>query len=224
VSAPGPEFALSLTTRDSRDTKEIAMTVNFVTRGMLAAAMLALCTGGTVAWAQSSPPKPMQKSGEQRDTLAGADKDFLENAAQGGLAEVEGSKLAQSKSSNADVKQFAEQMITDHTKANQELIALAKQKGYTPPDEPSIIQRTKLKALSVMDGAGFDKMYASQIGVSAHEDTVELFQKASADAKDPDIKAWASKTLPTLEHHLEMAKALQEKVGKEGTSAEKKSQ
>jgi putative membrane protein len=192
--------------------KETSMTVRFITRGMLAAATLALCTG---AWAQPAPTTPAQKGGEQRSTLAGDDKDFLEDAAQGGLTEVEGSKLAETKSSNADVKQFATQMVQDHTKANEELIALAKQKGYTPPTEPSIIQRTKLKAMSAVDGTTFDKMYASQIGVSAHEDTVKLFQKASTDAKDPDIKAWATKTLPTLQHHLEMAKAMQQKVDSE---------
>ncbi|WP_427184272.1 DUF4142 domain-containing protein [Bordetella bronchialis] len=189
------------------------MTARFVTRGLLAAGALALSTG---AWAQPAPSSPaQQKSTEQRSTLAGADKDFLENAAQGGLAEIEGSKLAQTKSSNADVKQFADQMIKDHGKANEELMALAKQKGYTPPDKPSMMQRTEIKALSVTDGTTFDKMYVSRIGVSAHEDTVKLFQKAASEAKDADIKAWASKTLPTLQHHLEMAQALQQKVGAE---------
>ncbi|ANN74209.1 DUF4142 domain-containing protein [Bordetella bronchialis] len=189
------------------------MTARFITRGLLAAGALALSTG---AWAQPAPSSPaQQKSTEQRSTLAGADKDFLENAAQGGLAEIEGSKLAQTKSSNADVKQFADQMIKDHGKANEELMALAKQKGYTPPDKPSMMQRTEIKALSVTDGTTFDKMYVSRIGVSAHEDTVKLFQKAASEAKDADIKAWASKTLPTLQHHLEMAQALQQKVGAE---------
>lgn len=189
------------------------MTARFITRGLLAAGALALSTG---AWAQPAPSSPaQQKSTEQRSTLAGADKDFLENAAQGGLAEIEGSKLAQTKSSNADVKQFADQMIKDHGKANEELMALAKQKGYTPPDKPSMMQRTEIKALSVTDGTTFDKMYVSRIGVSAHEDTVKLFQKAASEAKDAEIKAWASKTLPTLQHHLEMAQALQQKVGAE---------
>jgi putative membrane protein len=193
--------------------KEISMTARFITRGFLIAGTLALSTG---AWAQSAPTSPSQpKSTEQRSTLASADKDFLENAAQGGHAEIEGSKLAQSESTNADVKQFAAQMIQDHTKANQELVALAKQKGYTPPDEPSIIQRTELKALSATSGTTFDKMYASRIGVAAHEDTVKLFQKEAADGKDADIKAWAAKTLPTLQHHLVMANALQQKVDAE---------
>jgi putative membrane protein len=186
---------------------------------MLAAGALALCAG---AWAQPAPNSPaMQKEGAQKTTLQGDDKDFVENAAQGGWAEIEGSKLAQTKATSPEVKQFAEQMIQDHTKANEELAALAKQKGYTPPTEPSLMQRTELKALSVVSGETFDKMYASRIGVSAHEDTVEMFEKAAKDAKDPDIKAFAAKTLPTLQHHLEMAKAMQQKVGAE-QKAEKK--
>ncbi|OZI21559.1 DUF305 domain-containing protein [Bordetella genomosp. 9] len=191
------------------------MTTRFITRGLLAAGVLAMSTG---AWAQpaaSSPTDSTPKKMEQRSTLASADKDFLENAAQGGNAEIEGSKLAQTKSSNPDVKKFAEQMIQDHTKANQELMALAKQKGYTPPNEPSIMQRTELKALSATSGTTFDKMYVSRIGVAAHEDTVKMFQKAASDAKDPDIKAWAAKMLPALQHHLEMANALHQKVDAE---------
>jgi putative membrane protein len=186
---------------------------------MLAAGALALCAG---AWAQPAPNSPaMQKDGAQKSALQGDDKDFVENAAQGGWAEIEGSKMAQAKATSPDVKQFAEQMIADHTKANQELAALAKQKGYTPPEEPSLMQRTELKALNLVSGDTFDKMYVSRIGVSAHEDTVELFEKTSKDAKDPDIKAFAAKTLPTLQHHLEMAKALQQKVGAEQKTEKK---
>ncbi|OZI63631.1 DUF4142 domain-containing protein [Bordetella genomosp. 11] len=194
------------------------MTARSITRGLLAAGVLAFTTG---AWAQPAPTSPApNKKTEQRSTLASADKDFLENAAQGGHAEIEGSKMAQTKSSNADVKQFADQMVQDHTKANEELMALAAQKGYTPPDKPSIMQRTELKALSATSGETFDKMYVSRIGVAAHEDTVKLFKKAAAEAKDPDIKAWAAKTLPTLQHHLDMANALHQKVDTE-TKAKK---
>jgi putative membrane protein len=156
---------------------------------------------------------PVSVIAQSASSLSSADKDFLENAAQSGHAEIEGSKMAQQKSGNAAVKTFADQMIQDHSKVAQELTTLAASKGYTPPSEPSVMQKTKLKALSVTSGATFDRMYASQIGVSAHEDAVGLFQKAATDAKDPDIKAFAAKTTPALEHHLEMAKALQKTVG-----------
>ncbi|MCT9071416.1 DUF4142 domain-containing protein [Cupriavidus gilardii] len=153
--------------------------------------------------------------GTARDTskLVRADRSFLENAAQGGLAEVEGSKLAEQKASSADVKTFAARMVKDHTMVNEELTKLASSKGYTPPTEPSVVQRTELKGLSALDGERFDKMYASRIGVAAHEKTVKLFQEAAKNAKDPDIKAFAAKHVPDLEQHLQMARDLNKKVG-----------
>ncbi|WP_233582851.1 DUF4142 domain-containing protein [Candidimonas sp. SYP-B2681] len=152
----------------------------------------------------------MQAAAAQK--VSGDDKDFLEDAAQSGHAEIEGSKLALRKTANPDIKAFAEQMIADHTKVGDELTALAKQKGYTPPTEPSLVQATKIKAISVMDGDSFDKSYANQIGVSVHEDAVELFQETANEAKDPDIKAFAAKHLPALQQHLELARALKQKV------------
>jgi putative membrane protein len=138
-----------------------------------------------------------------------ADKEFMEKAAQAGHTEIEASQLAQSKASAADVKSFASTMIQDHTKAGDELTQLAASKNVKVPNEPSITQRAKIKLLSATSGANFDKRYANEIGVSAHQDTVALFQKEAANGKDPDVKAFATKTLPTLNHHLEMAKALQ---------------
>ncbi len=175
---------------------------------------MALCGGLMAQTTQNTPaapaaPAPMeQNAGSQ---LEGSDEDFLESAAHSGHTEVEGSKMAQTKATNPDVKAFAEKMVTDHTKVGQELEALAKSKGYTPPTEPSLVQKAKLKALSIMDDS-FDKRYVNQIGVDAHEDAVKLFQEASAEAKDPEVKAFAAEKLPALQEHLEMAKALKQKV------------
>jgi putative membrane protein len=99
-------------------------------------------------------------------------------------------------------------MVDDHTKAGNELKALADAKGVKVPDEPSMAQKASITVLASQEGAKFDKNYSESIGVKAHEDTVKLFKKAAADAKDADIKAFATKTLPTLEHHLQMAKEL----------------
>ncbi|WP_459617523.1 DUF4142 domain-containing protein [Bordetella sp. 2513F-2] len=194
------------------------LTLTLLTAGTLACSAGAVAQSQTPAADPASPQAPAaepaapqtQDAGESQ--LDGDDEDFLENAAQSGHTEVEGSKLAQTKAKSPDVKSFAERMIQDHTKVAEELAALAKEKGYTPPAEPSLMQKAKLKTLGLTDD-GFDKMYASQIGVSAHEDAVELFRNASEKAKDPDIKAFAAKTLPALEEHLEMARALQQKVG-----------
>jgi len=184
------------------------MKLRNLTLGILSAGSLMVATAG-LAQTATPTPAPAQGAAQQLD---GDDEDFLENAAQSGHAEIEGSKMAQEKATSPDVKSFAEKMIQDHTKVGEELAALAKEKGYTPPTEPSLVQKAKLKTLSMTDD-GFDEMYADQIGVSAHEDAVKLFQDASANAKDADIKAFAAKHLPALQEHLEMAKALQQKVG-----------
>jgi putative membrane protein len=172
------------------------------------------------AWAQKSASASGGASAAAAGSakLARADTRFMDSAARAGLAEVEGSKLAQNKGVNTQVKGFAQQMIDDHEKAHKELQSLAESKGVKLPDAPSLAQRAKIKLLSARDGAGFDRQYASSIGVSAHEDAVKLFQKAARDAKDADVKAFAAKTLPTLEHHLQMARELKATVDKEGNA------
>jgi putative membrane protein len=143
------------------------------------------------------------------DSVSHGDREFMEKAAQAGHTEVEASKLAQSKGSSADVKTFAATMIDDHTKVGDELTQLAASKNVKVPAEPSIVQRTKIKVLSATSGSNFDKRYADEIGVTAHQDTIALFQKEASGGADPDVKAFATKTLPSLNHHLEMAKTLQ---------------
>jgi putative membrane protein len=150
--------------------------------------------------------------------LARADAAFLAKAAQAGHAEVESSKLALAKAVNTQVKGFAQQMIDDHAKAGSELASLAASKGVKLPDAASLVQRTKIKLLAARDGAGFDREYASAMGVKAHEETVKLFQKAAQAANDADVKAFAAKTLPTLQHHLEMARELKAVTDKEGNA------
>jgi putative membrane protein len=183
----------------------------FIRRTTTTTALAALLLAGGAAWA--------------KDNVAHVDASFMKNAAEAGLAEVEASKLAVTKATNTQVKGFAQQMVDDHTKANDELKALAATKGVELPAEPSMAQRAKLKALQGADGANFDKRYAETFGLKAHEDTVNLFQKQSKKAKDPEVKAWAEKTLPKLQHHLEMAKDLNNAVKgeKAAAKADKKS-
>jgi putative membrane protein len=149
----------------------------------------------------------------QSARVNGDDEAFLKQAAENGHTEVEGSQLALKKATNGKVKAFAQKMVDDHTKANQELVALASAKGVKVPAEPSMMQKGKLKLLGTADGASFDEKYADQIGVQAHEETVALFQKAADGAKDADVKAWATKTLPKLKMHLDMARTLKSEVG-----------
>jgi putative membrane protein len=139
---------------------------------------------------------------------AKSDSAFLKDAAHAGAAEIEASKLAQTKAKSADVKAFADSMVTDHTKVADELKALAATKNVKLPEGPSIKQKAELKLIDAGDNDKFDERYAKHFGVKAHKDTIKLFEDASRDAKDPEVKAWATKTLPGLKHHLEMAQAL----------------
>ncbi len=174
---------------------------------------LTLIAAATVALAAS-----MGAHAQSTAKLSGQDKSFLKDAAEGGNAEVEASKVALEKSSNADVKTFAQQMVDDHGKAGTELKGLADQKGVKVSDGPSITKKTEIKVLSERKGSSFDQHYADSIGVKAHQDTIKLFQKEVDKGTDPDVKAWASKTLPALQHHLEMAQSLKAKTDAEPKS------
>ena len=174
---------------------------------------LTLIAAATVALAAS-----VGAHAQSTAKLSGQDKSFLKDAAEGGNAEVEASKVALDKSSSADVKTFAQQMVDDHGKAGTELKGLADQKGVKVSDTPSITKKTEIKVLSERKGSSFDQHYADSIGVKAHQDTIKLFQKEVDKGTDPDVKAWASKTLPALQHHLEMAQSLKAKTDAEPKS------
>jgi len=146
-----------------------------------------------------------------KSSLAHADTSFMKDAAHAGSAEIESAQLAASKSADPRVKAFAQQMVTDHTAAAEELKTLATAKGYELPAGPTMTQKAKDKMLGMRDSS-FDRSYA-KMAVSDHEKAVALFKKASTGAKDADVRAFASKTLPTLEHHLQMAKELQTSTG-----------
>ena len=146
------------------------------------------------------------------DNLVHSDKSFLTNAAEAGNAEVKASQLALQKSGDPDIKTFAQKMIDDHTKVGDDLKKLAASKSVTVPDDPSVAQKAKILVLSKLDGHTFDKQYAGMIGVSAHKDTVALFKKNAANAKDADIKQFAATNLPGLQHHLEMAQSLKASI------------
>ena len=145
--------------------------------------------------------------------FAATSNDFVDNAAAGGIAEVETSKLAVEKSSSADIKSFANMMITDHTKANDELAALAKKHDIEVPDSTTLVKQAKEKILDLRDES-FDAAYANN-QVKAHEDTIELFKKEANTVTDDkvkgatELKGFAQKMLPALEKHLDMAKKLQ---------------
>jgi putative membrane protein len=141
--------------------------------------------------------------------------DFVKKAGEAGAAEVEMGKLGAGKATNAEVKAFAQHMVKDHTKANQELMAAAKAKGLKVPTEPGVMHKgMKEKFEHQSADKDFNHDFMQQM-VRDHEGAVELFRTASADTTlDPDLRSLAKKTLPTLEEHLAEAKKLESQLGK----------
>ncbi|MDQ6758936.1 MAG: DUF4142 domain-containing protein [Acidobacteriota bacterium] len=151
---------------------------------------------------QSSGSSDRMKS--RSDMSGGADQQFMMKAAQGGMAEVELGRLAKDHASNQAVKDFGQQMVDDHSKANDELKDLASRKSVTLPTDVNAKDKATMDRLSKMNGAAFDRAYMRDM-VMDHKKDVAEFQKEANSGMDPDVKSWAAKTLPTLQHHLQMA-------------------
>ncbi len=143
-----------------------------------------------------------------RGTLSKDDSDFLVKAASGGLFEVRSSELAEKRGVlTPEEKKFADMMITDHTAVNSELEKLAAKKGATVPSAPMEKQQKLLDELGKAEDKKVATKYLSD-QVDAHDDAISLFKKASTDAKDPDVRAFAADKLPTLRAHYDEAKQL----------------
>ena len=178
---------------------------------IVALAVGALCLATTSSALNAYPPL---KSGANRDAspaptkgapakagskLSSADKSFMMNAAKGGMMEVEWGKLAAQSAQNADVKKFGNKMVTEHSKANNELMALAKEEGVTLPGAKS---PGKWKS---------DKDYMNMM-VKDHQTDLAEFQKEAQSGTDPDVKAFAAKGAKMVSMHLKLAQETQGKV------------
>jgi putative membrane protein len=164
---------------------------------------------GLAAFAQSQPASQSSQSANRMT----ADHTFVTKAAQGGLAEVQLGTLAKDKASSADVKSFGERMVTDHTKANDELKQIASKKGITLPTTLDSKSQATYDRLAKLSGAEFDREYMKDM-VSDHREDVNEFRRESQRGTDTDIKDFAAKTLPTLEQHLQQAESTDAKVKK----------
>jgi putative membrane protein len=144
------------------------------------------------------------------------DHKFVKEAAMGGLAEVELGKLAQEKATSPAVKQFAQRMVQDHSKANDQLKQVAEKEGVAVPSSLDSKHQKRIDKLSKLSGTAFDKAYIKD-QLKDHKKDVSEFKDEANHGTKPDVKSFASETLPTLEQHLSMVKAL-DKSG--GTSLE----
>jgi putative membrane protein len=168
--------------------------------------LCSLClAGGAAALNQGAKPRP--SAGEKNDkaakggkrALSAKDKAFVKAAAKGGMMEVEWGKLASQNAKNADVKKFGNRMVTDHSKANDELMAMAREEGV---DLPAAKSPGKWKS---------DKDYMDMM-VKDHEKVLAEFQGEAKNGSDADLKKFADKTSKTIEKHLSMAKEIQGKL------------
>jgi putative membrane protein len=153
-------------------------------------------------------------STQAQSTLSSSDKKFVEEAGNGGLAEVQFGQLAEQKAQNADVKQFGQRMVTDHSKVNDKLKQVASQKNVNLPTALEGSERREYDKLQKLSGAKFDQEYMKTM-VSDHEKDIKAFQKEAKSAKDPDVKSFADSTLPTLQQHLQQAKSAEASAKKE---------
>ncbi|MCL7987118.1 DUF4142 domain-containing protein [Sphingobacterium sp. lm-10] len=147
-------------------------------------------------------PSPGSMQGTTADTT------FTNKAAIGGMAEVELSKLATEKSSNAKIKDFASQMVKDHTKVNDELKAIAENKNIMLPTSLDAEHAKVKKDLEGKQGAEFDKAYVKAM-VDGHKKTHSLMEDGAKNNLDAELKAFAAKTEPVVKHHLEMVQQLE---------------
>ena len=178
-----------------------------------------MCVSAVVLALAASPAFAKGK-GHKASGKVMSDETFVTKAAKGGMAEVELGKLAADKGSSDHVKKFGQRMADDHGKANDELKSLAQSKNITLPTDLGAKEKALRDRLSKLSGDAFDRAYM-QAMLSDHRKDVNEFRMESRSGKDADVKAWAGKTLPTLEDHLKMAQDANRAVGTSGSMTTK---
>ena len=164
----------------------------------------ALVLAGALAYGQQHTAK----------TAHMTDHKFATDAAIGGMAEVELGRLAESKASNPDVKNFGKRMVDDHSKANDDLKAVAAKENINLPASLDAKHQAVVDRLSKLSGAEFDRAYVKEM-VNDHETDVKEFERESQHGTNAGIKEFASRTLPTLQEHLRMIKDINSKMPSE---------
>lgn len=144
---------------------------------------------------------------DERFTVLSPDQQFATAAAEGGMLEVKLGELASKSGMAPEVKSFGKTMVTDHTKVNEELKALAQKKRIQLPAALSAKKQQQYDSLAALKGEQFDMLYMNMM-IASHEQTIGLFQTESNKGEDPELKKWADSKVPALKHHLEMAKKL----------------
>ena len=168
---------------------------------------------GFAAVAEQSEGQPSTLQNRQNTTeqnqnrLSSSDRLFMNKAAQGNLAEIRLSQLALQRGSSDQVKQYAQQMIDQHTQASNQLTQIATQKGVTLPTQLDAQHQQIERQLQRLSGASFDQAYMRAM-VNDHAQTVALFQRQTQQGRDQDVVAFASGLLPAIQEHYTMANSM----------------
>jgi len=169
----------------------------------LAILPVAACADNKPPPAPAAPPAP--------PPLSSADATFVQMAAQGGMAEIQAGQLALQNAKGPKVKSFAQKMISDHTAANDQLKQLVSSKSVTLPTAPNDMEAQAIAKLQPEKGWKFDRDYIAN-QVEGHEAMLQAFQTEEQSGTDPDLKKFASDTLPVIQQHLQMAQGLETKA------------
>ena len=167
---------------------------------------LMMCVSNGFAQNTTNSNSNTQTSGKKN-----SDSKFMMAAAASDMNEIGLSNQALSKSTNEDVKKLAQMMVDDHTKSSEELKPIAASKGVTLPTEMDSKHKSMMEKMSAMSGADFDREYVKTM-VKDHEKAVALYQKQADGGKDAEAKAFAVKTLPVVQGHLDMSRNLMTKM------------
>jgi putative membrane protein len=167
------------------------------------------------ALGQAQTPAPVA-AGSAQMTLSKADQKAVVDMAIANMAEVNAGKMAVAKSQNPQVKAYAQKMIDEHTTALNDVTALAQAKGVTMPTDVDATHKAMAAKLDKLSGDAFDKAYMKDAGVSDHTKVHNNLAKVVSKAKDPDVKAAATKMMPVVDQHLQLAK--DQTSGKGGTA------
>ena len=186
-------------------------TITWISALAASGLLLAFGSGAAQAQQRASSPTAQANTSAQRGQLSAQDYNFLVTAARIDLGEVQLGQLAQKQGTSQSVRNFAERMINDHSKANIGLNEIASEKDATVPTQLSQKQDSVLQPLEGLSGAKFDKTYAQHM-VKGHTKAIKEFETASKDLSDPDLRAWAQTTLPLLQQHLRMARSMEQAV------------
>ena len=184
-------------------------------RNLLSTVAAALLLSGP-AFAQHQVAAPQRNAAAPRE-LSQKDMEFMKNAAMGGMAEVELGKLAQQRAHSSDVKSFGDRMVRDHSRANDQLTNIAKDRGAQLPQQLDAEHLSMRDRLAKLQGEAFDRAYIKAM-VADHDKDMKEFRRAAQTGQDRELKRFARETLTVVEQHDQLAHNIERSMVAVGSS------